>query len=33
MTVADYDDDNDKKVDGSDMGCIMTAMHKGMRQM
>jgi hypothetical protein len=30
--MADYDDDNDKKVDGSSMGCIATTMDSGKHQ-
>jgi hypothetical protein len=28
-TKADYDDDNDKKIDGSDLGCVAPAAHSG----
>jgi hypothetical protein len=27
MTTADYDDNNDKKVSGSDLRCVITTMH------
>jgi hypothetical protein len=32
VAVAYDDDDNDKKADGSGMGCVTTAVHSGKRQ-